>query len=84
MESMDKNDPEVIKYVITGETEEEITDQLNKLEIDLIRKFGQQPENAQEVMAFVASLRTTVFARLKGHLKVCHSSEKIDNKDQAN
>lgn len=65
MQNMDKNDPEIIKYVISGETEEEINDQLNDLEIDLIKKFGNQPDSAKEVMQFVTSLRESVMKRMK-------------------
>lgn len=62
---MDKSKSEIIKYEITGQTEEEINDQLNTLEIDLIKKFGNNADAAQEVMNFVSSLRTSIIAKLK-------------------
>lgn len=63
---MDKKaNPEIIKYEITGQTVDEVNDQLNTLELDLIRKFGNNAEAAKEVMNFVSSLRESIVAKLR-------------------
>jgi hypothetical protein len=67
MENMEDK-KEVIRFIIDGQTEEEVTDQLNQLEIDLIKRYGQQPDGAVEVMAFVASLRNSILAKMKDEL----------------
>lgn len=68
MQMTNKNTPEALKYVITGDTPEEVNDQLNLLEVDLIKRFGRQPESANEIMAFVASLRVSVMKRFDSDL----------------
>ena len=78
----EKLPPEIIRYEITGETEEEITDQLNKLELDLIKRFGKQADSAKEVMTFVSSLRESVFKKLKQEHKLTNDPVSFEKKEK--
>ena len=48
-------------FVIKGSSKEEIDAQLNKLQVDLIKKFNNDPDAVKECIAFVDSIRQKIF-----------------------